>query len=290
MGVRGVIAPGWKPPAPKPPVIVAPTPAPAPDPMIEQLKQQLKVSQNTTGGGANSQATARSADLASPVNVPALDLSGIESQSAELKALMSKMMKGQGFDNIDIAGDPAARAYSVSRRRAAENSRAAEAERLAASGVTGSGEFDSSLAQIRELSNEDIASNEADIVNRRRGEAMSTALAGAGLKLSDLDRQSRDKRAAYDAEIEKERIRRSGLESAAHLDSSREGQDFSIQSRLLDQLMAEQSRQDTLRERTDELRRNAESERLKQELLKQQVEAGRRRTYGRGFVLPSRAY
>lgn len=288
--IRGVIAPGWKPPAPKPPPVITPSPVPAADPMIAQLKQTLKNSQNTTGGSVQSRQAAERADaLAAPVNVAPLDLSGIEAQSEQLKQLMSKMMRGEGF-NVNVEGDPAARAYSVSRRRSADLSRAAEADRLAASGVTGSGEFDSSVAQIRELANEDIAANEADLVNRRRGEAMTTALAGANLKLSDLSRQSSDKRAAYDAEIEKERIRRGGLESAASLEASREGQDFSIQSRLLDQLMAEQSRQDALRERTDELARNAEAERLRQELLKQQVEAGRRKmsSSNRFVIAPAR--
>lgn len=257
----GMVAPGWKPPAPKPieePKPYTPPPAPQSDPRIESLIREIQSGQNV-GGSSRSSTTAS----ASPKK---LDLSGIEAQSAQLKNLLSQLMRGEGIQvSADVSGDPEARAFAVQRMRQAERAREDEASRLGASGVAGSGDFDGRAAQIREEAGTDIAAQRAGLVGRRREQALATAITGANLQLADLDRQARNKQAEF-----------AGGVDLARLSESTQGQDAARQQRLLEVLLAEDARKRDSFEREREFQRAEEERALRDELLRQQVEQNRR--------------
>src|SRR3990167_2226520 len=104
-----------RPTAPPLPPEILPTPAaPAADPRTDALINTLI---RQTGGGGGAQ-----------------DTLGSSIQSALLP-----LLQGKGVQVGDVKGDPEARAFRLARTRELEGSQAGEAERLAASGLSGSG-------------------------------------------------------------------------------------------------------------------------------------------------------
>ncbi len=153
---------------------------PTADPRIAQLQQQL---QRQSSGGA-----------AGP------NFSAVDAQAKQLQDLLKELLAGRGVQVGPITNDPEAQAYRVARLRESERSRASEANRLGASGVSGSGDFDSRVAQLNESAGTDIASNEATLYGKRKQDAVAAATTGAGLQLSDLDRQRGEIQSTYDAQ------------------------------------------------------------------------------------------
>lgn len=143
--------------------------------------------------------------------VKGADFSGFQEQQKMLQARLQDLMSGKGIDIGDVSKDPEARAYRVAKEREAARSRAAEAERLAASGMTGSGDFDAQLAGIRESTGEAIASQQAQLAGRRRGEAIEGATRAAALSLQDMDRQVGQERLRFETEFGKEQAERGRL-------------------------------------------------------------------------------
>jgi hypothetical protein len=82
----------------------------------------------------------------------------------------------------DVSTSDEARAYRIERERQAERQRMTAADRLGASGVTGSGAFDSEVNAIREGVGSDTASFVGQLAGKRRGDL----LAERGAKTSNL--------------------------------------------------------------------------------------------------------
>ena len=166
------------PPPPRPPVTPPPPPnrtfqdprRPTDDPRIADLLRAL-----TGDKGADANSIAR---------------------NAELQKLIERLMRGEGISTPDMSTDPAARAYAVAKQREAERMREAAAAQVGASGVSGDSELATRAAQIREATGESIAANNADLTNKRRTEALTTAITGANLQMTDLQRQDQARRAA----------------------------------------------------------------------------------------------
>ena len=219
----GFRPPYYVPPPAPPPQVPAPPPAYQPppqapsnytrDPRIDELLRELQRGEN---GGSNQP------------NVGTLDLNGIERQSAQLRALLAQLMRGEGVKVGDLSNDPAQRAYELKTGRAAERLRESEAARAGASGGADAGGFDGRIAQIMTETGESNAANMADLINKRRSEKLATALAGANLQLSDLSRQAGNKQAEHGSLLERERLRLAG--------EATKGTD---RQRLLDALMME---------------------------------------------------
>jgi hypothetical protein len=157
-----------------------------------------------------------------------LDLSDINKRGEGLSALLAQLMRGEGINVGDQSNDPAARAYAVTKQREAERMREAEAARGAVEGGLAGGDMDARAAQLRESTGEAIAANNADLTNRRRTEALATAIQGAGMQMSDLERQANLRRSEYDSKVTGEKLR---LEREASAKADR--------SRLLDALLSE---------------------------------------------------
>lgn len=117
-------------------------------------------------------------------------------RSAELEKLIQQFMRGEGIQTGDMSNDPAAQAYAVAKQREAERMREAAAAQVGASGVDGSSELATRAAQIREAVGTDIASNNAELTNKRRAEALATAMSGANLQLTELQRRQMEQQAA----------------------------------------------------------------------------------------------
>lgn len=179
--------PGVAAPAPT----AAATAPPPPDPRIAQLTAAL---------GEN-------------LNVKGPDYTAINSRSTQLQSLVSAMMRGEGMDVGDVHNDPEARAFRVAKLRESELGRESEANRLAASGATGSGDFDTRVAGINEAAGTAIAGNQAAIAGKRRSEKMSTAVTGAQLELNDLNRQTQNENERYRADLEKATADRSSKQA-----------------------------------------------------------------------------
>lgn len=227
-------------------------PAPSgPDPriaaLVSELSQQPQSTSNPRIDSVLSQIEAanrkqdsqrsRLEELSAPINIARPDLSATTAQSAELRALLSQLLRGEGIDIGNVNTDPEARAYQVAKRRAAQRLRESEAARLGATGLSGSGDFDARVAQIEEATGEDIAGFEAGLAGRRRGEAQQGAIQGATLSLSDLDRQSREAEGRYDRDVNLEQARRAGLVTQTQLESDSTRDELG----LLNALMAQDS-------------------------------------------------
>ena len=166
------------PTTPRPPVAPPPGPnrtfqdprRPSDDPRIQELLRAL-----TGDKGADANSIAR---------------------NAELQKLIERLMRGEGISTPDMSTDPAAQAYAVAKQREAERMREAAAAQVGASGVSGDSELATRAAQIREATGESIAANNADLTNKRRTEALTTAITGANLQMTDLQRQDQARRAA----------------------------------------------------------------------------------------------
>ena len=226
---NSVDLPGWRPP---PAPVPAPPPAYVPpttqassnyqrDPRIEELLKELQRSE--TGGTSG---------------IGTLDLSGIEAQSSQLRALLAQLMRGEGVKVGDLSNDPAQRAYELKTQRAAERLRESEAARAGATGGADAGGFDGRVAQIMTETGESNAANMADLINKRRSEKLATALAGANLQMSDLSRQAANKQAEHGSTVERERLRLAA-ESAKGADKQR----------LLEMLMMQDRQQRESQER-----------------------------------------
>lgn len=297
----GVIDPTWRPPPPKPeappvqPPTYTPPTAPPPiqggpgtqppprDPRLDELLRQL-----SEGGGA----------------VDPLDLSSLNSRGAALSKLLAQLMRGEGITIGDQSNDPAARAYAVQKRREAERAMEAEASAAGANAGLAGGGLEGRAAQLREHTGEAIAANLADITNKRKAEALQTAITGANLQMSDLDRETRGLVAQHQSRVDAERL-------------GREGQQTLLQALLSQDAMAQSNYQRDIDRRRDDSRseldfqrdfaerrfqeqRESEMERLRQELLRQEVERNKRelelqqrngggsiRPGGGGFYAPS---
>lgn len=116
-------------------------------------------------------------------------------QNQQLSDLLSQLMRGEGIKIGDVSNDPAARAYAVARQRSVARAREEEAAMAAANPGMQGGAFEGRAAQLREAAGEDIARNLADVATKRRGEALSTAITGANLQISELARQAQDRQA-----------------------------------------------------------------------------------------------
>lgn len=160
------------------------------DPRIKALMDALMTSATSTPtpdpGIAD---TIRQIQQSIPAPSHAPDYSGLDAKAEQIRGLLTALSKGEGLDVGNIALDPAAAAYRSARMRTAEQSRASEADRLAASGVTGSGEFDSRVAGINEGAGADIAGFEGNLADSRRTQKLNTGLTSAQLQLGDLTRQ-----------------------------------------------------------------------------------------------------
>lgn len=227
------------------------------DPQMDQLVKTLQSQIQTAQTGQ--QETAQSLDaLRQPVNIAAPDFSATDTQAQGLQGLLAQLMRGEGVATPNVTNDPAAMAYRVARTREAEAARRAEADRSAASGVAGSGDFDARAAQIREATGQDIAGYEGTLANTRRGEAIQGATTAAGLQLSDLERQRQEAQSRYESEIDKERLRREGLVSEASLRSSTGATNLASLENLLQTLYgqqnagAERQQQQTLAQRSSD--------------------------------------
>jgi hypothetical protein len=180
----------------------------------------------------------------------------VNAESASIQSLLAELAQGRGLPAFNAALDPAAVAYRNARTRQAQNMRAGEADALGASGTAGSGDFNARLDQIKEAAGQDIAGFEGDLSNSRRGEALDTAMTGATLRLSDLNRQTGTAEAAADRAQRAEESRRAGVATAASLEQQgQQGKTQSLQALmnsllgqsdssqgLLSQLLGEQGR------------------------------------------------
>lgn len=189
-------------------------PAGSVDPRIAQLYAQL--SQNVTiptvaGPDFSGITPVTAPTVAAPdfsgitpitaPNVAAPDFSGIQGQQQQLQARLSELLAGRGIDVGDVSTNPEAVANRVAVERAATQQQQAEAERLAASGMTGSGESDARNAQIREQTGTQVAGFNAGLAGRLRSEAQAGAIQGAGLSLNDLSQQMAQQQALYGARV-----------------------------------------------------------------------------------------
>ena len=200
-------------------------------------------------------------------------------------------MRGEGVTVGDQSNDPAARAYQIQKRREAERMRESEAARLGASGLAGSGDFDSRVAQIGSETGEAIASQVADLTNKRRGEMLTTAITGANMQMSDLDRQARSKQAEYGSRLDREKLaaadrdtqradRQRLLEVLLTQDTARRGESERATER--ERMIAEQRWRDDADRRYNDQRFDREQQvganerRLREEMLRLDLERSQR--------------
>ena len=203
----GVIDPNWRPPVTPPPYVPPPppTPPPPPPPTNRTFQDPRRPSDDPRIADLLRALTEAGKTPGTPGVTP-LDLSSVNAKSAQLQALIAALMRGEGITTPDLSNDPAAQAFALTKRREEERAREAEAAALGASGVAGSGDFDARVAQLREQAGQSIAANNAELTNKRRSEALGTAMSGAQLNLSDLDRQTRGLQAEHETRVEQQRI------------------------------------------------------------------------------------
>lgn len=230
-----------------------PSPTYQRDPRLDDLIRQL---QRQTGGTPQG-----------PLRE--LDLSDVEAQGGQLRDLLAQLMRGEGINvSSDVSGDPEAQAFSIARRRAAERERESAAARAAVEG--GGDDLGMRAAQIAEQAGVDIAAQQAGLVGKRRDQALQTAITGANLQLGDLDRQAKLKTTEHQSYLEGERLRRAGEEAEAARQSGNT-------QRLLDVLMSEDARKQARFDRQSDLSLGENERLLREELLRQEVEGGRRK-------------
>lgn len=293
-----------------------------PNPKLSELSAQIEAQIAQSQQNRNSLRT-QAESLTDPSTVRAPDFSGQQAQRGQLQALITELMAGRGPAVGDVTNDPAAQAYSLQKRRAAERLRGTAANRLAASGVSGSGEFDTEVLGINEAAGEDIARFSADLANQRRGEMTQTALSGAQLSLSDLDRSSQSERDRFEAELAMADRSRLNLMTRADMENSaddsslmdlqrfyetlaaqdadasslalqRDNSTRAGQSAALSSLTGEQSNAQGVNERAGAIERDAPTRALEQELLALQLQDAKRRSGasgstrvgGRGVIVP----
>ena len=269
-----------------------------PDPRIARLLQELSQQASDPASAASAVTLAR---LRAPVEVAPPDFTGVQAQSEKLQALIRELMAGRGPETGPVAADPEAVAYRAAAQRSGERQREAEAARQGATGTTGSGDFDARLAQIREATGEDIAGFEGALTGRRRQEATSTALSGANLERSELERQTQAERDRYQARLGAAHLARQGELAAAELEASQRAGGVASRQALLQTLLGEQARvQGGATEtafRTEDLRREEQMRALEEELRQQEVARGKREaenykpprvTPSGGFRIPGR--
>lgn len=163
------------------------------DPRIEQLLSAL--STNSSGMPWNEP------------EIPGPDFSGLANQQSQLESTLRALQTG-GVGTPNVTNDPEAVAYRAASDRATDQARQAEAERMGASGMTGSGDSDARLAQLREAAGQDVAGFTAGLANRRREQNQAGAVSGANLSLQDLQRQMAQQQAIFGGRLEQANMRR----------------------------------------------------------------------------------
>ena len=306
----GVIDPNWHPPKPPtapPPAPPPPTPPPYQPPPAPPAPPVYRppiapTAPTTAPPGRDPRIEALLKALGGKTTVQPLDLSATTARSEGLQALLQQLMRGEGIAIGDQSNDPAARAYAIQKRREAERMRESEAARHGASGGADAGGFDARVAQIGEQTGESIAANLADITNKRKGEALQTAITGANLQMSDLDRETRGKQLEYQSRFDAERLKREGTQTllqallaqdaASRGDYQRDidrGREDAARETDYQRLQSDQqrgdAREDTARE-TDYQRRlteqrfqeqrEAETRRIREEMARLELERARR--------------
>ncbi|MGH7175757.1 MAG: hypothetical protein ACREJC_00125 [Tepidisphaeraceae bacterium] len=103
------------------------------------------------------------------------ELGGLGNAPSPEAERLGQLARGTGFNLPDVNTDPEAVSFNVAAQREQEANRQAEADRLGASGVTGSGAFDARVAQLREQAGEKVAGFRAALTGRRRTEQLGTA-------------------------------------------------------------------------------------------------------------------
>ena len=175
-------------------------------PVIPDIKALLReITQGSGGGGqiAMPDTSALTARLRAPAeDIAPADFSGLEEEQGLLRARLEALLRGEAPDIGDISNDPEARAYRLASLREEETARGSEAERLAAQGLSGSGDFDSRVAQLRERTGEAIAAQEAGLTGQRRREAQQAAITGGGLTMQDLARRAGLEQTLYQGRLQ----------------------------------------------------------------------------------------
>lgn len=182
-----------------------------PDPKIAALLTQL------TQQAATPTAPATSAAIAPP------DFSGTTAQSASLRALLAQLATGQGIQTPDVSRDPAVSAYNTQRTRAGEQQRQAEADRQAASGQSGSGDFNSRVAQIAEQVGTDQSGFAANLANQRRTEGIQQAETAANLELGQIGQETTQAQSKYSDALQLQALqqqREAAAQQSAQFDRS----------------------------------------------------------------------
>lgn len=231
---------GSVPPAPTGPNFLPPatgiTPSAAissqPDPKIAALIAQLGQQASTVNAPA---------PLA-PLNVAPPNFNASSGQSAQLQALIAQLQAGKGPQVGSVSNDPAVVAYNVSAQRSAERQRQSEADRTAASGVSGGGDFDSRVAQIGEQTGVDEANYAANLSNQRQRDMTATALSGAQLGLSQIGQANTLAEQQYADAMQQAQADRSATEFTQSQTQQRAEADRASNQALLAQLLGEQGR------------------------------------------------
>ena len=283
-------APRFQAPAPLRPTISGPRPMSATraNPEIDQLRALL-AQQDLSGDAEDQRLTALIERLGQPLSVAPPNFDRFSEQAAGVRARLTALLTGEGVDVGDIAADPEARAFRIARTREREQQREAAANRLSASGLTGSGEFDTSVAQIGEAAAEDIAGFEAGLAGRRRGDILREQTTAAGLTLQDLERQAGLETGRFGAELAAAQAGRAGqLGAAQALQTSVSGRRAGRQAErgnqlgLLQTLLADQAQAEAAEEREADRAAGAEQAQFGQELaIRGEQRAGEEAAYGR---------
>lgn len=211
-----------------------PKPKPYAAPQGGDLQDQIRAITD-----ANTGLSERVHQVSQPSTVAAPDFSRINDKTSQIQSLLTTLMNGGAPSIGDVSQDPAAIAYRVSRERDAARERTAEADRLGASGASGSGDFDARGAQIRERAGEDVASFTGNLASQRRNEAISSALAAAGQSSADLNREAQTEQARYDADLNRERMNREGVLQDVSAEQSINSTKADQLQRLLDTVLNE---------------------------------------------------
>lgn len=241
------------------------------DPRIENLTAGLARPIERDPDVSNLLAELRAnANLANPEIASLRAEQAREHESAlALRQRLEGLGRGEGINVGTIAEDPEAVAFRVAQERDLQRARESEADRLAASGTTGGGDFESRLAQLREASGEEIAGFEGALGGRRRTEAIQAAVSGANLEAQQRAARQTDLQRLMETLLEQDANNRA-LRLQATLNRGGEGR--AGQLALLQTLLGEQTRRANL-----EL--GATSRGFEEELLRQQTERGRREEY-----------
>ena len=169
----------------------------------------------------------QSGDTEGDVALP--DFSGLEGEQQQLQSRLSDLLAGRGIEIGDVSGNAEARANRVATERSAGQMQASEAERLAASGMTSSGDSDARNAQIREQSGQQMAGFNAGLAGRLRGEAQAGAIAGVSGSLGNLNQRMSQQQALFSGRLAQQSARRQASQAQRQQ-----------QMQLLQALMAQQ--------------------------------------------------